>query len=267
MQLKISLIITTYNSPDLLQGVLNSVLRLSRMPEEVVIADDGSGNETKELIDGYRENFPCSLVHVWHEDKGYRVAAIRNKAVSQASGNYIVFIDGDCLLRPDFIAQHARLARPNHFVAGNRAMLTEEYSKHILREKIDITHLNAFDHDSKSFNRRWSLLRLPMGIFRHFKSGSWKGVKGCNISMFTKDFEECNGHDESFEGWGYEDSELVVRLLNKGLRRISGRFAVTVIHLWHSTNKGKERSLNWNRLQKSIQSKRVKTEQGLNAHR
>ena len=266
MPLTISLLVTTYNSPDLLEAVLKSIVKLDELPNEVLIADDGSKEETIELIKRYQQNFPCDLVHVWHEDRGYRVASIRNKAAARAVGNYIIFIDGDCLLRPDFIAQHIKLSRPNHFVAGNRVMLTEAYSKHILEKDIDITTVRAFELDSANVNRRWSLLQLPLGFLRYVRSSTWKGVKSCNMSMYTQDFLDSNGFDESFEGWGYEDSELIVRLLNKGLRRISGRFAVTVIHLWHATNKGNERGSNWGRLQHSIKHKSLKTENGLNMH-
>ena len=262
----VSLIATTYNWPEALDVVLDSVIGQSVLPLEVVIADDGSRSPTRELIEHRQADFPCPLRHVWHEDNGYQAARIRNKAVAGATGDYLIFLDSDCILRPDFVARHQSLARPNHFVAGNRILLSEAFTRKVLDERLDLTRLRAFDLSKDQVNRRWSMLRVPMGPLRLSNPRSWRNVKACNMSMFREDFLRVNGFEERFEGWGYEDSDLIVRLLNTGARRISGRFATTVYHLWHSSNKSQLEEGNWNRLQETISRKKERAELGVGEH-
>lgn len=259
----VSLVITTYNWPRALGAVLRSVRRQTVPPAEVLIADDGSGPETAELISRMQREFPCPLIHVWHPDEGYQVARIRNRAAAKASAGYLVFIDGDCLLRPDFIAGHMALRRPGHFVAGNRVLLSPEYTGEVLSRELDITTLSPFQFSRKRLNRRWSLARLPMGWLRHAMPWRWKGVMTCNLSLYRSDFVTVNGFEETFTGWGYEDSDLAVRLHHHGVRRISGRFAVTVLHLWHRTNRSSLEESNWARLQETIASDRVRAQRGM----
>jgi len=266
MQVNVSLIITTYNWPEALGAVLDTVAKQNLLPLEVVIADDGSTDATRRLIEHYQQNFPCPILHIWHHDHGYQAAKIRNKAVAKAKGNYLVFIDSDCLMRPDFIAQHSRLARPGYFVAGNRVLLSEQYTDRVLADAIDVTTIRPFDFSKAQLNRRWSLLPLPLGWFRLTRPDTWKGVKACNMSMYTSDFLAANGFEEEFEGWGYEDSDLIIRLLKNGVKRISGRFAVTVLHLWHATNKNLLEEGNWRRLQETLHSSRKKANQGIDQH-
>ena len=262
----VSLILTTYNWPEALAAVLDSIKLQKTLPTEVLIADDGSTQSTRECINRYRADFPCPLIHVWHEDHGYQAAKIRNKTVLEAKGDYLVFLDSDCLLRPDFVAQHLALAKPLHFVAGNRVLLSENFTREVLEQRLSVTSQPPFSFSTDQVNRRWSLLNFPMGPFRHTRPGTWKGVKACNMSMFRQDFLEANGFEENFEGWGYEDSDLIVRLLHAGLKRISGRFATTVIHLWHSSNKSLLEEGNWKRLQETIDSDRSKAQLGIEQH-
>jgi len=266
MPLKVSVIITTYNWPEALGAVLDSVANQDTLPHEVVIADDGSKAPTKQLIERYQRDFPCPILHIWHQDHGYQAAKIRNKAVVQASGDYLVFIDSDCLLRKDFLSQHERLTKAGHFIAGNRVLLSEAYTARVIKENIDVSAIKPFELQRNQVNRRWSLLPLPLGLFRSARARSWKGVKGCNMSMYTSDFLAANGFDENFEGWGYEDSDLVVRLLHAGIYRISGRFAVTVIHLWHNTNKSQLEEGNWKRLQETVNSGRGQAQKGISQY-
>lgn len=247
-----SLITTTYNWPAALEAVLASVTKQNTLPLEVIIADDGSREPTKTLIERVQKGFPCPVKHIWHEDNGYQAAKIRNKAVAAAEGEYLIFLDSDCVLRPDFIAQHTRLSRPGHFIAGNRILLSEDYTRQVLDQNIDLIHKSPFSLSREQVNRRWSMLRVPMGPLRKLQTKSWKNAKACNMSMHRSDFMEVNGFEERYEGWGYEDSDLIVRLLNSGARRISGRFATTVFHLWHNSNKSLLEQGNWRRLQQAI---------------
>ena len=264
--MKVSLVISTYNWPEALSAVLDTVAKQSQLPHEVIIADDGSGNSTRSTIEKYSEDFPCPIVHAWHEDNGYQVAMIRNKAVAMATGDYMIFIDGDCILRPDFIANHVSLSAPKRFVAGNRVLLSESFTKKVLATRLDMSHFGAFDLKSDQTNRRWSLLPIPLGPLRRIRSRTWKGVKTCNMSVYTAEVIKANGFEDDYEGWGYEDSDLAVRLLNNGLSRVSGRFSTTVIHLWHNTNKSSLEQSNWNRLQQTISEKRTVAKQGVNKY-
>ncbi len=129
----ISLIVTTYNRPDALRLVLDSISRQSRLPDEVVVADDGSGDETRRLLENTAAGFPVPLRHVWQEDKGFRAGTARNKAIAAASGEYIVQIDGDMVLHPCFVADHAAVARRGAFVLGSRVRLNEEWTRRYCR--------------------------------------------------------------------------------------------------------------------------------------
>jgi len=266
MKPTVSLILTTYNWPEALAAVLDTVRDQITLPQEVLIADDGSGEPTRECIKLYQQDFPCPLIHVWHSDHGYQAAKIRNKTVRQATGDYLIFLDSDCLLRPDFVARHISLARPGHFVAGNRVLLSEQYTNDVLDNQIKVTDKPPFSFTRQQINRRWSLLDFPLGPFRHTRPRTWRGVKACNMSMYRSDFLNANGFEEKFEGWGYEDSDLIVRLLHAGLKRISGRFSTTVIHLWHNSNKSLLEEGNWVRLQDTIDSSRTKAHQGVEQH-
>ena len=120
----ISVIVTTYNREDALDAVLRSLAAQSDSDFEVVVADDGSGPATRELIAAWKAKLAVRLEHVWHEDRGFRAAEIRNRAILAARGGYCIFLDGDCIARPDFVATHRRLAEPGWFVTGNRILLS-----------------------------------------------------------------------------------------------------------------------------------------------
>ncbi len=124
----ISVIISTYNWPDALQCVLNALKHQNDQNFEILIADDGSNDKTKDVITRFSKLSSIPITHVWQEDCGFRAAAIRNKAVIQAKGEYLVFIDGDCITLPSFIQQHRFLAEKNFFVSGNRILLSEKAS-------------------------------------------------------------------------------------------------------------------------------------------
>ncbi|MDE5980151.1 MAG: glycosyltransferase, partial [Muribaculaceae bacterium] len=132
--MRISLIISTYNSPVALEASLKSVLRQTTTPYEVIIADDGSTDSTPEVIGRFAGEAKCPVEHVWQENKGFRLATIRNKAIAKAKGDYIVQIDGDIVLHPDFIADHAAVARRGHFVCGSRVLIEKELTGKIFAD-------------------------------------------------------------------------------------------------------------------------------------
>lgn len=233
MNARASLIITTYNRPDALNLVLRSITRQSLLPSEVIVADDGSGAATQDLITRWKSEFPCPLLHVRQEDDGFRAARIRNRASAAARGDYLIFLDGDCVLRNTFVANHVNLARPGRFVAGNRVLLSKDFTREVLSSNTDIEDWPISRFQPDQINRRWALGNVPLGLLRRARSRNWKQLKSCNFSLWKNDYIAVNGMDEAFVGWGYEDSELAIRLLRHGLRGTSGRLATTVLHLWH----------------------------------
>ncbi len=132
----ISVIVTTYNRDEALAAVLRSLARQTDPNFEVIVADDGSGPSTAALVESWQARAGHRVVHVWHEDRGFRAAEIRNRAILAARGAYCVFLDGDCIVRPDFVAAHRRLAEAGWFVTGNRMLLSRELTESVLRDEL-----------------------------------------------------------------------------------------------------------------------------------
>ncbi|MCM1068057.1 MAG: glycosyltransferase family 2 protein [Muribaculaceae bacterium] len=232
--MKISLVITTYNDTGALELTLKSILRQKRMPDEVIIGDDGSTAETRELIDRYRPIFDVPLVHVWQQDHGFRLAMIRNKAIAAAKGEYIIQTDGDIILHPRFVDDHERMAKPGFYLKGGRCVLGKELSSR-LRSIGIIPDFKPWTRGIES--KRLNTLRLPV-VARYLAPRyrrKERGV-GCNLSFFKKDFIDVNGYDEFFKGWGAEDNDFLRRLLLKGLEKRHLKFAGLTFHLWHKEN-------------------------------
>lgn len=262
--MKISLIISTYNRPDTLELVLMSVAKQiipSGSVLEVLVADDGSGIETKSLVTRFQQNFPFELLHIWHEDIGFRLAAIRNLATSKSSGEYLIFIDGDCLIAPDFILNQTQLAEKGYFVGGNRVLLRESYTKFALGNKlINIATTSVVSSVlarlSGKTNKWLPALRLnPLASWRKKYAQNWRRPKGCNMALWRQDCLAVNGFDEGFAGWGHEDADFLVRLLHAGIQIKDGRFAAPVYHLWHKVNDRSNEAENMARLMERVNDK------------
>lgn len=234
--MRISLLISTYNWVSALDLCLKSVLEQKLMPDEVLIADDGSRADTKALIDAYRAKFPVPLIHVWQEDQGFQLAKIRNKAIAKASGDYIVQIDGDLVLHPYFIADHQAFAEPGSFVRASRIYLDESLSKKMLAE--GITQVNPFQD---GVSNKVSAFRIPVlwpffaSTYKNTGDEVWE-IHGCNMAYWRADAIAVNGYNEAFTGWGPEDKEFVARMLNKGFKKRFIKYGALVFHIWHPVN-------------------------------
>lgn len=235
--MRVSVILTTYNRPDALTAVLAGLAAQTDRYFEVVIADDGSGDPTLHAIGVARAAFPVPLSHVWQEDAGFRAAAARNRAVAQAQGDYLVFLDGDCIPRPDFIARHRKLAEAGWFVAGNRILLSAELTARILASAAPAHRRSMLGwlgmRAKRGINRWLPLLHLPGQAWRKTAPERWRGARTCNMAVWRRDFVAVNGFDEAYAGWGHEDADLAIRLIRAGIRRKDGRYATAVFHLWH----------------------------------
>ncbi|MEW6314490.1 MAG: glycosyltransferase family 2 protein [Pseudomonadota bacterium] len=268
--MRIVVIVTTYNRPDALAAVLEGYLTQTDRDFEVVIADDGSTVETARVVRNYQAHAPFKVLHVWQEDLGFRAAAARNRALAATDAQYVVFTDGDCVPTPAFVAQHRALAEPGWFVAGNRILLSEAFTARVLREKFPIhawrkgQWLRAWAR--RDANRILPLLELGNGAFRKHAPRKWEGAKTCNLAAWRVDLLRINGFDETYSGWGLEDSDLVIRLLHAGIRHKSGRFAVPLFHLWHRENDRSRLVENRRLLDELLTSQRIFAERGLNQY-
>jgi glycosyltransferase involved in cell wall biosynthesis len=256
-----SVIVTTYNRPDALRAVLDSLLAQRARDFEILVADDGSTAATDDLVKALAEG---SVV------LGFRAAAARNRAAARARGDLLIFLDGDCIARPDFIDRHRRLARPGWMVAGNRVLLSESFTREVLARRAPV-HLWHPVHWRAAFrrgeiNRLLPLAALPLGPLRRLGGRRWQRVRTCNLAVWRADFVAVNGFDESFEGWGFEDSDLAIRLIHHGVRRLEGAFATAVLHLWHRENDRAREGENWTRLQQRLVSRQVRAERGLSGY-
>jgi glycosyltransferase involved in cell wall biosynthesis len=266
-QVQISVIVTTYNRPDALRAVLDGLADQSDRGFEVLVADDGSRDDTRLLVEATGAAFPAPLTHVWQEDQGFRAGAARNRASERASGEYLLFLDGDCIPRPDYIAQHRRLAERGWMVAGNRVLLAETFTRTALAEQLPLHAWTLSDwrlaRRRGDINRTLPLTSLPLGPVRKLAAHRWQRVRTCNLGVWTTDFGIVGGFDESFEGWGFEDSDLAVRMLNAGVRRKEGAFATGVLHLWHRENDRRHEGRNWQLLQERIRTGATRPLKGL----
>ena len=264
----LAVIITTYNRPDALSAVLAGYLAQRDSNFEMIVADDGSTSETARVVAQYKARADFKITHVRQEDRGFRAGAIRNRALAGSSADYIVFSDGDCIPLPHFIAQHRRLAEAGWFLAGNRILMNEPFTGQVLGQGLSVHGWTARRWLTAAMtgqiNRFIPLWPLPVAAsLRKIPAGRWEGVMTCNLSAWRNDLLQINGFDESYSGWGLEDSDLVIRLLRSGVNHKSARFAAPVLHLWHRDNDRGGLAENRRRLQDVLHSERVSAEQGV----
>lgn len=230
---RISLCISTYNWPGALHLTLQSVLRQSVLPFEVLVADDGSREETRRLVESFAKISPVPVVHIWQPDDGFRLAQIRNRAFAAAKGDYIVQVDGDLLLHPHFIADHGRMAAADTFVCGSRALLDQEWSKALIEKGVLEYPAFGNPHLSKKHNALHSPLLCRFNYLFQRGFEQYKYVLGCNMAFWRSDLLKINGYNEDFVGWGKEDNDITVRMMHAGVQLRFLKFGGIVYHLWH----------------------------------
>ena len=265
----ISVIVTTYNREDALEAVLRSLSGQTDPDFEVVVADDGSGPATAALVEAWKAKVGHRVEHVWHEDLGFRAGEIRNRAILAARGDYCIFLDGDCIVRPDFVATHRRLAEPGWFVTGNRILLSRELTAEVLAERLSPESWGFAEWIAErrrgGINRLSALLALPLGPLRRLRRNAWRGARSCNLAIWRRDLERVDGFDADYSGWGKEDSDIIVRLLRAGARRKDGTFATGVIHLWHPEADRSALPENERKLTRILEGDNVRARRGLSA--
>ncbi len=248
--MRLSVIISTYNSPEWLEKVLwgYSVQRHSDF--EILIADDGSGGEIRERIDQLRRLTGLEIRHVWHEDEGYRRQTILNKAIMESATPYLIFTDGDCIPRKDFLSVHIEHAEKGRFLSGGYCKLPMNLSK--LISKDDILQQRSFDFSWLSKNglrgssqRRKLTARGNWGKFLDFVTPASPTFNNCNSSAWRDDIISVNGYDERMQ-YGGADREIGERLSNAGIAGKQIRHQAIVIHLDHHRGYKTEESVRKN---------------------
>jgi glycosyltransferase involved in cell wall biosynthesis len=254
-----SLVISTYNWPDALELVLESVLNQTIAPNEILIADDGSGEATKNVIEAFKQKTIIPVKHYWHEDNGFRKTIIMNKAIVEATSEYIIQIDGDIILHPQFIADHLKDAVNGYYIKGSRSMLSSDRTAQILTTKnIHISPL------STGVGSKINATHFPplAFLFRGDRLRS-NNLRGCNFSFWKKDFVVVNGYNNDLEGWGHEDIELAARLTNLGVKQRQLKLKAICFHLYHKINARDNEDLNYKKYLKAVSDNTIACKSGI----
>jgi len=263
----ISVIVTTHERPDALDAVLRSLARQSDRDFEIVVADDGSGPQTAQTIAAWKSRTAIPIRHVWHEHRGFRAGEIRNRAIAASRGRYCIFLDGDCIARPDFIARHRALAERGWFVTGNRILMSQELTARVLAEGLEPESWTFADWIGqrlhRGINRLAPMLALALGPLRKLRPTQWRHARSCNLAIWRDDLDRVDGFDADYNGWGREDSDLLARLIHAGVRRKDGFYATGVLHLWHPAADRSALTANDNRLERVLAEKPARARIGL----
>lgn len=257
-----SLIVTTYNWKEALELSLSSISGQSEMPDEVIVADDGSREDTAYLIHRMAASFPVSLLHMWQEDCGFRAARIRNKAIAAASGAYILLVDGDVILHKDFVAHHKCMARQGIFCQGSRVLLSPAKTARVLAKR----QLAFSPFESGLGNRKNAVVSHFLSRLFSRRRNYMRGIRTCNFAFWRADGIAVNGFNEDFQGYGREDSEFAARLMNSGVMRKNVRFAATVYHLHHPLQPREFMEVRDSMLRNAVESRLIRCQNGIDGH-
>jgi glycosyltransferase involved in cell wall biosynthesis len=261
--MKTTLIITTYNWKEALDLVLKSVSRQTVLPDEIIIADDGSRPDTAELVTSWAKRLPMPVRHLWQEDIGFRASRARNRAIAAATGDYIITIDGDMILDAHFIEDHKRAARRGYFMQGVRLISGPNAAKRVLQEEKFQLGFFARDIRRRRHTIRNRLLSSLVMLRTHTNQ---KAIRSCNQAYWRDDLLRVNGFDEQMIGWGREDNDLAERLYNIGVRRKNLKFAALAIHLHHTSRQPQGVNPNDIHLRVTIENKAQRCTLGIDQH-
>lgn len=260
--MRISLIITTYNWPKALDLVLTSVARQRRMPDEVIVADDGSAVETSQVVASWTARLGTPLHHIWQENKGFRLSRSRNRAIAAARGDYVILLDGDMVLDERFVGDHEAASELGWFVQGVRIPTSPEGAAYMLEHGYQ--HIGLL---TPGLRRRHQAIRSPL-LARYFHRSPvpMQRVKSCNQGCWRADLIAVNGFEERMIGWGPEDKECVARLMQAGIRGKELNFAALAVHLYHPSRAPTGANPNDALLEATIKTRATRCQLGVDQH-
>ncbi|HET6437619.1 MAG TPA: glycosyltransferase [Anaeromyxobacter sp.] len=260
--MSISIVLLTHRRPDALALVLLGLARQRVPPLEVVVTEDGTEPETRQVVDEARACSPVPIIHLTQEHRGPRMSRARNRGVARASSEYVVFLDGDMVPGRDFVADHRDFARPGCLAQGSRVLAPEAITRALIAgRRVDVPFL------APGLGRRRHLIRAPFlrdlwGRPHHRRAGA----KSCNLAFWREDLLRLNGFNEGMEGWGLEDAEIVQRAFHLGLWRRDLRMGAVAVHLWHPPHQLGADNPNWAVIREVEASRATRCEQGLAEH-
>ena len=264
---RIGVIISTYNQPEWLKKTLWGYCCQTRMADEIIIADDGSSEDTRVMIDSFKDQLP--IKHIWHEDKGFRKTEILNRALVASSGDYLIFTDQDCIPRADFIATHENHARKGYFLSGGVFRLTMNISQKLSRDDIEsgrVFNLKWLREQKQPLSFKCTKLVKNRNFCRFMNTitptkATWDGG---NASGWRSNLLYINGFNEEMK-YGGEDREFGERLMNWGIKPKQVRYSAILLHLDHSRPYKNDEAIAKNMAIRKITKKNriVKTPEGI----
>ncbi|NHN24405.1 glycosyltransferase [Flavobacterium jejuense] len=259
---KCTLVTPTYNWPEALELLLLSIKNQTYLPNEVIIADDGSKEETIKLIKKFQVEFPIPLIHVWHEDNGNQKPKIMNKAIAKAKYDYIIEIDGDIIMHKNFIKDHLTYSEKGFYLFGSRVNIQQKILKTIFNKKT-IT----FGFFAEGIKKRTRTVRFPLFMkFAKTHDERSRKLRGCNMSFWKQDFIKVNGFNEGLVGWGIDDSEMIQRLHNIGIKGKRLKQTAIAYHIYHKEQNKNNLEIN-NAIERETTEKKISfIEKGVNQY-
>ena len=260
-----AVVISTYNRPKALNLVLQGLSRQKVKARQIVVGDDGSTGETRDIIEGWRAR-GLPVEHCWHEDRGYRKSVIMNQAMRAVNQPLCIFTDGDCVPLEGFVRDHVRYAESGYILAGPRMLASAALTQRLEGGSESCLGRSIFwwlgQRARGNINRLLPLVHLPDGAWRKSAPTKWEWVRGCNFSVETKHVWRVGGFEEKLFGGGPDDSDIAVRMINSGVRVKSLRFAAPVLHLWHKEESRVTLEQNLAYLHAALAEKRTKASAG-----
>jgi hypothetical protein len=264
---RLAFVVSTYEWPEALNAVLWAFSEQSDPDFTLVVADDGSGADTRAVVDEWRRAFGERLAHAWQPDEGFRLARVLNLGSRAVDADYFAFLHGESIPRRHFVRAIRACIAPGWFVAGRRVDMTDALSRRVLAEQLPVHRWGLI---------RWLRSKHEVGSLRALTRRDRRRVGARGVPDFVphdrtygyllgvhrKDFERVNGYDIRFEGWGEEDVDIAIRLSRIGLRCGHAGPDGTLIHLAHESDVPIERP-NWYLLQATEHSDRIEAVDGL----